>query len=745
MNSFSQGIFVFKNGYLHGKPDRKRKSKFPIPQSTFNCDENARHWNEEFERTWGYIQSRIDEIQANNNDGHLMELCDFVTKSWSSANVAAEKNGSDMTLLRVAALLTGINKPDHHQYFRLLSNTLNKKKIARTVFLPARDCPNVRTAIETLVSCLLSNGRKHNYRDEGDVIAAGDNSLVFGSDESGTSDIEMEVNAEDDDEPPVKLRRSQYTLDVLQSWYDTKFAAESVDAIPQLAIIMPNFEEFKPNVIKDLIRILSNHCKRLPFVLILGVATSTTALLNTLSFNETTRIKLRVFSGQPPNQILDQIFDDVILTPKCPFQLASNVLDYLKSVFIFYDLTAKNFLRSTRYCLLDQYSRGNAYAVCATTFKQAQKNISRLKHNDFETIRRLPSFRPYVDSMKNPAHVLAIFEDDDFLRTQLFDIVQNIYTFFAKFHGYIRLLWILVKDLPKSPLGKRLSDIYMYCHMSKKSVTTTEEFEKCWQLLSLMSKDEFTELLEKCYMAFEIYEKDHCNDKTIDEIVLRDAQDAFDGTSTKLRNLIDELKQDHQSTERQVTQPSEPKIFGNRTAFYANMKQQHKNTMSETSQIIRKILDFFRVDVVERYLPPQSQAPPLLELFVYSDYDQIRSHLRGTPRSAIHKVLTDPHAYIQCKCCAIENTQSNQLLPTMPDNSIAYGLLLESGQQVNIYDWMSAFNAIVGDHSAETPDDDENIPPEIQAKFTRARAELHFMGFTKNSKRKTDHVTRTTW
>lgn len=50
----------------------------------------------------------------------------------------------------------------------------------------------------------------------------------------------------------------------------------------------------------------------------------------------------------------------------------------------------------------------------------------------------------------------------------------------------------------------------------------------------------------------------------------------------------------------------------------------------------------------------------------------------------------------------------------MPDNSIAYGLLLESGQQVNIYDWMSAFNAIVGDQSADMSDDDENIPPEIQ-------------------------------
>lgn len=81
--------------------------------------------------------------------------------------------------------------------------------------------------------------------------------MIMGSDESEASDNEMEVNTEDDDdEPPVKLRRSQYTLDVLQSWYDTKFADQPVNNQPQLVIIMPNFEEFKPSVIKDLILIL---------------------------------------------------------------------------------------------------------------------------------------------------------------------------------------------------------------------------------------------------------------------------------------------------------------------------------------------------------------------------------------------------------------------------------------------------------------------------------------------------------
>lgn len=43
---------------------------------------------------------------------------------------------------------------------------MKAQKIAQTVFLPARDCPNVRTAIEILVSSILNNGHKQNRRND---------------------------------------------------------------------------------------------------------------------------------------------------------------------------------------------------------------------------------------------------------------------------------------------------------------------------------------------------------------------------------------------------------------------------------------------------------------------------------------------------------------------------------------------------------------------------------------------------
>lgn len=476
-------------------------------------------------------------------------------------------------------------------------------------------------------------------------------------------------NSDSDDELPIKLRRNQYTMDVLQAWYDAKFSHKPIETRPQLTIIMPNFEEFKPAIVKDLIRILrfvamnihvhceygflfdrfkfycSNHCQRLPFVLILGVATSATALLNTLSFTETTRVNLRVFSGQPPNQILDQIFDSILLTPKCPFQLSRHVLEYLKDVFIFYDLTAKNFLRSIDYCLLDHYSSGNVYAVCVTKFERAKENIHQLKHHDFEQIRRLPSFRTYVEALlaNNQAQlVIDVFGSDDKLRKQLFGLIRNVYIYFLKYYGQLRFLWTLVKDLPNAPMGRRLVDVYMHCQSASGGFAETDEFQKCWQLLGMTSKQEFIDLLDKCYNCLDDYERTYCDTPDIRK------EKALDDTFAMLIDAKKKLSDDQpadKSAKPAVTAEATG-INVNRTMFYQNLKEKNRLALAEQNSMMRIILDELRMHM-EKEILPWCKAPPLHELFVYSDFDEIRSHLRGTSRSAIHKALTDPHAYLQ--------------------------------------------------------------------------------------------------
>lgn len=83
-----------------------------------------------------------------------------------------DKSYSDVSgsvYLPVASLLTGINKPDHHQYFKNLCDKLTRRNGAHTVVLPARDCPNIRSTIEMLVSCALNKGRTKSNRLDKEV------------------------------------------------------------------------------------------------------------------------------------------------------------------------------------------------------------------------------------------------------------------------------------------------------------------------------------------------------------------------------------------------------------------------------------------------------------------------------------------------------------------------------------------------------------------------------------------------
>lgn len=189
-----------------------------------------------------------------NNDIGLTKLLDFVDKSYSVDENDPMTDVSGSVYLPVASLLTGINKPDHHQYFKNLCDKLVRRNGTHTVVLPARDCPNVKSTIELLVSCALSKGQKHNYRD--DEEPSGDNRSFLGDDKNDEEEDGEEQDMETEgDEPPIKLRRSQYTLNVLKSWYSERYS-DCDSGKPKICVIIPNFEEFKPAVIVDLIRIL---------------------------------------------------------------------------------------------------------------------------------------------------------------------------------------------------------------------------------------------------------------------------------------------------------------------------------------------------------------------------------------------------------------------------------------------------------------------------------------------------------
>lgn len=360
------------------------------------------------------------------------------------------------------------------------------------------------------------------------------------------------------------------------------------------------------------------------------------------------------------------MLDDIILTPRISFHLSANIFSYMTSVFLYYDLTANEFLRALRVCMLTHYSQGAAYAVCTpscvrsmVTIKKMSGNTNeRISHEEIEQIRRLPSFRPYVNALFNQGKfsvVMGILTDDEFFMNALGPLVRNVYCYFMKFHCFMRVLMILVKDLPNAPLGKHLRDIYPHCIGGDRSVIETDEFEKCWQYLALMSKQEIANLLQKCcHMMFNYLAK-YCsvNDRQVDRYVAEDARKCVEQTIQEILSFVENLSNDgysndSESTDHNTSFSNDLQRTFTRLELKQKMLEKAQQLRSERSNELKKVLDYLRESVFGKYVLPSCKGPPLFELFVFSD-ESVRSLLKGAPRGSIHIALTNPQYYLQVR------------------------------------------------------------------------------------------------
>jgi len=147
--------------------------------------------------------------------------------------------------------------------------------------------------------------------------------------------------------------------------------------------------------------------------------------------------------------------------------------------------------------------------------------------------------------------------------------------------------------------------------------------------------------------------------------------------------------------------------------------------------------------------PPESLAAS--GLFVITDVDCVRCALQASPRLALENTLVDPGDVLGCSCCrrdAYDLHSARKIPKSLPDTAAAYRLLARFGEQANIHDWFQSFCALhtpARDARAVKPSKVASaiergkgtfgLPREklweLQARFTRAVAELEFLGIAR--------------
>ncbi|KAL9054076.1 MAG: hypothetical protein Q9206_003689 [Seirophora lacunosa] len=167
----------------------------------------------------------------------------------------------------------------------------------------------------------------------------------------------------------------------------------------------------------------------------------------------------------------------------------------------------------------------------------------------------------------------------------------------------------------------------------------------------------------------------------------------------------------------------------------------HVSSLSEQdraySRLVNRVYDSLKEYFQKALVTPQELF--LHEVLIYDFKSPHREVFAPKPRHAIERALSSPRDYLGCNCC---KGAQHGLSSTHPATSVLYQLYLESGALINISDLWSAFHTIVGTEDAEDEDEEQE---RVLALFSRALAELKYLGMIKNSRKKADHLAKLLW
>ncbi|KAK2155508.1 hypothetical protein LSH36_238g03074 [Paralvinella palmiformis] len=708
-----KGVFVFKG--------KKRRAKL---EDYLDAEDGLNNRLQTCEELLERIQEKFQLMQSELNTKLFEEVIHYVTGAHEDFSLEPSPvANSKYCEIPTAALVTGVNTPDHDGIFSNLVSMIHKQLISNIAVLKSKDCPTLKAIMNTTISQIMDN-------------------------------VDMFSDEEDEDEAvSVINHRVCSTMPVLASWYREKCRVKQqsprkrkADGSPKktskhtstkshVIVVFEDLESFIPSVLQDFITICSHYLQDIPFVFIFGIATAVTAVHRLLPQHVSSLLCMEKFQAPPSSDCLAQVIHQIVMPADFPFKLGGRVFHLLVDMFLYHDFSVLKFIQSFQFALLDHFY-SDPVSIMTVPETDLKSQVRKLSLSQLDHLRSLPSFRRFVEKQPAAAQI-KLLEDTKYTTNCVTEQLEALYDYSNCVQPILSCIHSFVHKLPGHPLGHKMREIYGL--LLNQNICDTPEYKEAMQMLRALSKDEMIGKLDQC-IIFII--------RSTSADLLTDVRDELEHFKDKYDNIEKLMQQEE--TKEELGKKSSPE---KRTSFGGKMDLfQLKQTLQELDKSKKKKLTVYEVirqdtidylDAIFRRYLISPTVLPLHEVMYYNRVSAIKPCINGVPRSNLENGLTNPGYYL-----LREDLISDALtiLPTLPDVCIAYKLHNECGRLINLYDWLQAFMMIV--KSAEV---DENEPeirkPDklIQARFIRAVSELQFLGFIKPTKRKTDHVARLTW
>ncbi|XP_032957053.1 origin recognition complex subunit 3 isoform X2 [Rhinolophus ferrumequinum] len=687
-SSVSKGCFVFKPNF------KKRKTSVPIDEyfnKGKNESEDSKLRFETYQLVWQQMKSETERLQEELNKNLFDSLIEFLQKSHSGFQKNSRDWGYQIKLREIptAALVLGVNVTDHDLTFRSLTEALQNNVTPYVVSLQARECPDVKHFLQKLVSQLM--------------------------------DCCIDVESKEEENVQIPQKMTHCSVDSLSSWYmnvtqktdpkmpGKKRTSSSQWQSPPVVLILKDMESFTTKVLQDFIIISSQHLHEFPLILIFGIATSPIIIHRLLPHAVSSLLCIELFQSLSCKEHLTTVLDKLLLTTQFPFKLSEKVLQILINIFLYHDFSIQNFIKGLQLSLLEHFCSQPLSVLCCN-LPEAKRRINFLSDNQCENIRRLPSFRRYVEKQAAEKQV-ALLTNERFLKEETQSLLENLHVYHTNYFLVLRCLHQFTSSLPKCPLGRQIRELYCTC--LEKNIWESEEYASALQLL-------------------------------------RSSEKQLGNTAKRIEGFLAQFQSlDAQANEEEDTSGSQSKGLQKTDLYHLQkalleMKELRRTSKKPTKfEVLReKVVDFIDSLVREHLQPPETQ--PLHEALYCSAAHTLRERLNAAPRMALHTALNNPYYYLKNEALKSEEG----CIPNVaPDICIAYKLHLECSRLINLVDWSEAFATVVTaaeqmDANSITSEERNEI---IHARFIRAVSELQLLGFIKPTKQKTDHVARLTW
>uniref|UniRef100_A0A8C4D9Y2 Origin recognition complex subunit 3 n=1 Tax=Dicentrarchus labrax TaxID=13489 RepID=A0A8C4D9Y2_DICLA len=429
---------------------------------------------------WHKIRADTEVLQDELNRKILDSLLDFTRKCSSTRQHSDWASQMRASEIPTAALVLGVNVPDHDMTFQSLSELLQQSVTPHVASVQAKECGALKHLMKRVLERLM------------DTVV--------------TVDDEEE---EETEQTSTQLHKSVHcSLSTLCDWYNAKTMKSKTGTPgkkrsspvrddpqqPPVVIIFKDLEAFNPKVLQDFILICSRYVERLPLMFIFGIATSPSTIQHMLPHSVSSLLCIELFQSLSCTQHLATVIDKLILTPQFPFKLNGKVMQVLMSIFLYHDFSVRNFIKGVQLALLEHFHSQPLSVLCCKK-KEALLNVMQLSHHDLESIRHLLSFRRYVEKQE-PQEQLNLFRDDTHLKEVCQKLIKDLRKYHKNYYPVLRCLHTLTSSLPRYPLGKQVRELHLIC--LEKNVWENEDYQTAMKLLKMLAKDELIASLQRC-------------------------------------------------------------------------------------------------------------------------------------------------------------------------------------------------------------------------------------------------------